>query len=334
MKRTRTASLWLAVILPWLPLLRSGMPLANVSAAPWVIVLRWMAAAAVVSGSCHAQSAPSATISGLTQYVNSRPTGNPTNVANGRVGVPLTWRVTVKDAGVNPETAFYDCRQLPPGLTIDTNVGAAGMITGIPTTSGTFPVTLVAGNTAFITPATAPNPTPITAAATIIIAPPRQPPTIQTPPTPLAVVTGASASLEVAALGAAPLRFQWLRDNSPLPGATNALLAFDRVDPTNAGSYSVSVSNPDGNTTSPTASLTVLDPAVVQLRLTRLTPLTNGCICNITGPTNLMCIVWFSPNFTDWLPVATNQLTDGTLSAHYAHPKSPVSGYYRVSNQP
>ena len=294
MKRTRTASLWLAAILPWLPLLRSGAPLAIASAAPWAIVLRWVAAAVAVSGSCHAQSAPSATISGLTQYVDSRPAGNPTNVAYGRIGVPFTWRVTVKDAGVNPETAFYDCRQLPPGLTIDTNINTGGMITGTPTMSGTFPVTLVAGNTAFITPATAPNPTPITAAATIIIAPPRQPPTIQTPPTPLAVVSGASASLEVTVQGAAPLHFQWRQDNAPLAGATNALLAFDRVDPANAGSYSVSVSNPDGNTTSPAASLTVLDPAVVQLRLTRVTPLTNGCICNITGPTNLMCIVWFS----------------------------------------
>jgi len=27
-------------------------------------------------------------------------------------------------------------------------------------------------------------------------------------------------------------------------------------------------------------------------------------------------------------------LTDGILSTHYDHPKSPASGFYRVSNQP
>lgn len=334
MKRHRLASLALAAVLPWLPLVRCLAPVATASGAPWAVVLRWAAGIAALAGSCHTLSAASATLSGLTRYANNQPSGNPTNVASGRVGVPFTWRVTVKDAGVNPESSFYDCRPLPPGLTINTNAGATGMITGTPTTSGTFPVTLVAGNTLFITPATAPNPTPITSSATIVIAPPPQPPTIWSPPAPLAVVTGASALLDVSAEGAAPLRFQWLHDGSAMSGATNATLEFARVDSTNTGSYSVKVSNADGTVTSPAATLTVLDPAVVQLRLTRITPLTNSSLCTITGPTNLVCIVWFSSNLSDWLPIATNQLTNGILSDHFAHPKSPVSGYYRVSNQP
>ncbi|HTH46435.1 MAG TPA: immunoglobulin domain-containing protein [Candidatus Limnocylindria bacterium] len=335
MKRTRTsASLWVAALLPWLPLLRGVTPLATSPGAPWAVVLRWAVGIAAVGGGCHAVSAASATISGLTRYVSGKPSGSPTNVATGRVGAAFTWRVTVKDAGVNPEKAFYDCRALPPGLVIDTSVGASGLITGTPTLSGTFPVTLVAGNTEFVTPATAPLPTPITAEATIVIAPAPQPPTIQTPPSSVAVIKGASASLGVTVQGAGPLRFQWLRNNAPLLGATNSTLEFDSVTAANAGGYAVTVSNPDGTATSSSASLTVLDPAVVQLQLTRVTPQTNGCLCTISGPTNLICIVWFSADLVDWLPVATNQLTDGILSTHYDHPKSPASGFYRVSNQP
>jgi hypothetical protein len=334
MKRQRLASLVLATVLPWLPLVRCLAPWTAASGAPWAVVLRWAVGLAALAGSCHAVSAASASLSGLTRYVNNQPSGNPTNVASGRVGTSFTWRITVKDAGVNPESAFYDCRPLPPGLVLNTNAGASGLITGTPTASGTFPVTLIAGNTLYVTPATAPDPTPVTSSATIIISPPPQPPTIESPPAPLAVVQGASAVLDVAAAGTAPLRFQWLQNSRVLPGKTNAVLAFGSAAATNAGNYSVQISNPDGTVTSPAAALTVLDPAVVQLRLSRLTPLTNSCFCSITGPTNLVCIVWFSSNLSDWLPIATNQLTNGTLSDRFAHPKSPFGGYYRVSNQP
>lgn len=58
--------------------------------------------------------------------------------ASGRVGIPFSYSITAS----NSPTAF-NATGLPPGLSVDTSTGA---ITGIPTASGTFGVTIAAAN--------------------------------------------------------------------------------------------------------------------------------------------------------------------------------------------
>ncbi|MBI4664396.1 MAG: VCBS repeat-containing protein, partial [Verrucomicrobia bacterium] len=70
---------------------------------------------------------------------------------------------------------------------------------------------------------------------------------------------GETADLFVTATGPAPLRFQWLRDGQPLPGATNQLLTLSPVQRTAEGDYSAIVNGAGNSLTSRVAHLTI-DP--------------------------------------------------------------------------
>jgi hypothetical protein len=56
------------------------------------------------------------------------------------------------------------------------------------------------------------------------------------------------------------LSFQWLLNGTDIPGATNAILSFPTIQATNAGNYSVVVTNAAGAVTSSVAILTVAVP--------------------------------------------------------------------------
>ncbi len=86
-------------------------------------------------------------------------------------------------------------------------------------------------------------------------------PAITTHPAGVTVTRGASASFSVAATGTAPLSYQWLRNGSPITGATNSTYTIASTTSGDAGSYSVTVSNSSGSVTSNTATLTVNAPA-------------------------------------------------------------------------
>ena len=82
-------------------------------------------------------------------------------------------------------------------------------------------------------------------------------PFISLQPTNRTVYAGNIATFTVVAGGDAPLGYQWLFGDSPLTDKTNATLALIAVQPTNAGNYSVIVSNSVGSVTSSIAILTV-----------------------------------------------------------------------------
>ncbi len=69
---------------------------------------------------------------------------------------------------------------------------------------------------------------------------------------------GGTATFSVAALGAAPLSYQWRRNGTDLEGATNSSLTLTNVQSAEAGSYSVVVSNIFGGGISSAALLTVV----------------------------------------------------------------------------
>ncbi|MCZ7637487.1 MAG: immunoglobulin domain-containing protein [Verrucomicrobia bacterium] len=68
---------------------------------------------------------------------------------------------------------------------------------------------------------------------------------------------GSPASLSVRADGTAPLAFQWSRNGSDLPDATNAVLHLADLRPADGGDYQVRVFNPWGSVTSRIAALRV-----------------------------------------------------------------------------
>jgi len=84
------------------------------------------------------------------------------------------------------------------------------------------------------------------------------PPAITIQPVSQTNVVGASASFSVAVSGTPPFTYQWIFNTTNLPGATNAWLSLSNLQPAQAGSYSVLVTNNYGSTNSADAMLTVL----------------------------------------------------------------------------
>jgi mono/diheme cytochrome c family protein len=86
------------------------------------------------------------------------------------------------------------------------------------------------------------------------------PPSIFTQPANVTVLLGHGANFTVAAIGEQPLAFQWQKNGVSIPGATNTTLTLPNVGGAAAGNYAVMISDPAGNITSATATLTVLIP--------------------------------------------------------------------------
>lgn len=83
------------------------------------------------------------------------------------------------------------------------------------------------------------------------------PPVITRQPTNLTAIESTAASFSVQATGSVTLAYQWLFNNAPLAGKTGTSLAFTSVQFSNAGNYSVIVTNLYGAVTSSVATLTV-----------------------------------------------------------------------------
>ncbi len=71
---------------------------------------------------------------------------------------------------------------------------------------------------------------------------------------------GVTVTLSVAVTGTAPFTYQWRRDGAPLVNRTNSSLAFNAAQPSDAGVYTVTVSNAVAGVTSRPATLAILDP--------------------------------------------------------------------------
>ena len=82
-------------------------------------------------------------------------------------------------------------------------------------------------------------------------------PTIATQPASVTVNAGNTASFAVAVTGTGPLTYQWRRNGTPIGGATSAVYTIAAAASTDAGAYSVVVSNAAGSATSGAATLTV-----------------------------------------------------------------------------
>ncbi len=81
-------------------------------------------------------------------------------------------------------------------------------------------------------------------------------PTISAQPSPQAVATGGQASFSVTAAGNPTLRYQWLKNNAAIAGATSSTLIVANVQQVDYGYYSVIVSNDQGQARSDGAALT------------------------------------------------------------------------------
>jgi hypothetical protein len=74
---------------------------------------------------------------------------------------------------------------------------------------------------------------------------------------------GSNVTFSVVAYGTGPLQYQWWRNGTEAPGATNSVLLVTNVQAAQLGDYSVVVSNPYGSVTSSVVTLTFLTPPFI-----------------------------------------------------------------------
>ena len=117
-------------------------------------------------------------------------------------------------------------------------------------------------------------------------------PTITTQPAPQSTPLGQSATFSVVASGTAPLGYQWSKNGTPIPGATQASYETPLVQPSDSGEkFSVTVSNTAGSVDSNQAALTVgpRSPKAGDLRFNQVDAPSTAYGPNIGGyATNLL----------------------------------------------
>ncbi len=68
-------------------------------------------------------------------------------------------------------------------------------------------------------------------------------PLILVQPTHQTVLFSNRASFTVTAIGVAPLAYQWFQNGTPVAGATSSTLSFPSATVSNAGAYTVTITN-------------------------------------------------------------------------------------------
>ncbi len=210
-------------------------------------VLKGVLASAAAMGTVH-------TLAGATT-LNAGTGGNP---VQGTVGQSFSGGFAVVGA---PHAAgsYRITGTLPAGLSIpgivgDTINASVVTITGTPTQSGSFPLSVTAwkglNRTGDGGKPTFTYTIQIAAAAGVA-------PAITTQPQGLSISAGNNASFTVAASGDPAPTYQWRKNGVNISGATSATFTVSNATSGDAGNYSVVVTNASGSQTSSTAALTV-----------------------------------------------------------------------------
>jgi len=134
-------------------------------------------------------------------------------------------------------------------------------------------------------------------------------PAIQTQPQSQTVTEGENATFTVAANGTSPLSYQWyFNTNTTLANATNTTFTVTNAQATNAGKYSVVVTNVVGSVTSVFATLTVTAPSAPTIT-NQPAPQTVS-----VGQTAVFSVIatGTSPLFYQWYFNTNTSLTGGT----------------------
>jgi lysophospholipase L1-like esterase len=135
------------------------------------------------------------------------------------------------------------------------------------------------------------------------------PPAIRGQPQSISVPAGGKAGFSVTTAGASPIAYQWQFNGGNVAAATGPSLALDKVQPTNAGEYSVIVTGMGGSVTSAVATLTVGLPHFVSVSLLPdRTPL-----LAFDAVSNLAYRIDASTDLVSWTPWTNVPVTNGTF---------------------
>ena len=155
-------------------------------------------------------------------------------------------------------------------------------------------------------------------------------PSITAQPLTQTVVVGDNVMFSVTAHGSGPLAYQWQREGTILPGATDSILSLPNVQAKDAGNYSVTITNLYGSVVSSNASL-VVNPPSAKLRVVD-TPAAGGS--SVTVPVQIVAngnenALGFSLHFDPAiLTFSKASLGDGIADAFlFANTSQMANGY-------
>lgn len=109
-------------------------------------------------------------------------------------------------------------------------------------------------------------------------------PIIATQPAAQVGAAGGSVTFAVSASGVTPLSYQWMKDGAALAGATNSSLTLANIQGTDAGAYSVQLTNSQGTTLSAAAVLTIqIVPTITTQPAGKLAAVESGITLAVTA---------------------------------------------------
>ena len=138
---------------------------------------------------------------------------------------------------------------------------------------------------------------------------------------------GSTATFSVGATGTGPLSYQWRLNGGNLVGQTTNTLILSGVQMSQAGSYSVVVTNVAGVTNSANAFLSVVQ---MQFATNSLSKNGNALQFAISGAPGTGYFVEGSTNLATWFPIGTFTNTNGILQIIDTNATNE-NRYYRVS---
>ncbi len=167
--------------------------------------------------------------------------------ATGPAGSAFSYALTASNSPTS-----YALTGLPAGLSLNTDTGA---VSGAPTTAGTYTLSASAANALGTGPAMA-----ITLTVTDPVSGGSGPtaPLIVFPPLAQSATVGSTAQFSVSAVGSGVLSYQWSLGKTPISGASSPTLLIASVKASDAGAYTVTVTNAVGTLVSAPVSLTIL----------------------------------------------------------------------------
>lgn len=197
-------------------------------------------------------------LAGATQFSISR-----TSVA-GTVGAAISPSIAFTVTGAAVPAGSYRITNLPPGVTVSgaTSTGvlnsSTGVISGTPTTAGTFVTSILAYQFNNATGDTfGPTTVTFTIAAAANVAP-----AITLQPVSQIKAVGENVTFNSGASGTPLPTYQWRKDGVNIAGATAISLTLTGLQLGHAGAYTLVATNAAGTATSDSANLTV-NPAPV-----------------------------------------------------------------------
>ena len=158
-------------------------------------------------------------------------------------------------------------------------------------------------------------------------------PTLSTQPLAVAVKVTSNAMFSVTATGTPAPTYQWRFNGTNLPGATLASFTQDNVQYSQAGNYSVVVSNLAGAVVSSNALLAILPAAPAEFQVGALQP--DGSLeLTLAGDAGAAYFVETSTNLVNWSVLTNISLSGPTTPFSVGGNPAEVQRYFRARSAP